>query len=122
MRARHPRAGEMEDPKMWIVMTSSAKMPNSCWGQYRNVALVHINQEYTANGKQPKIISERARGVVRLSTMRSAVIHMGHFHFGRTLRSAYHRAFAEARRRATVLNNLAPQAQASEIVTWGGSA
>ena len=72
---------------MWIVMTSSAKS-NSCWGQYRNVALVHINQEYTANGKTPKLISERARGVVRLSTMRSAVIHMGHFHYGHTLSAA----------------------------------
>jgi hypothetical protein len=107
---------------MWIVMTSSAKMPNSCWGQYRNVALVHINQEYTANAKMPKLISERARGVVCLSTMRSAVLHMGHFHCGRTLRSAYHRALTEAQRRANVLNNLAPQAQAAEIVTWGGSA
>src|SRR5271165_6029313 len=107
---------------MWIVMTSSAKMPNSCWGQYRNVALVHINQEYTANGKTPKLISERARGVVRLSTMRSAVIHMGHFHYGHTLRSAYHQALVEANRRARVLNNLMPYAQAAEIVTWGGSA
>jgi hypothetical protein len=107
---------------MWIVMTSSAKMPSSCWGQYRNVALVHINQDYTANNKYPKTISKRARGVVCLSTMRSAIIHMGHFNVGRTLRCAYSRALAEANRRADILNNLAPEAQAAEVITWGGSA
>ena len=54
--------------------------------------------------------------------MRRAVIHMGHFNVGRTLRDAYSRALAEAQRRADILNNLAPQAQATEVVTWGGSA
>ncbi len=107
---------------MWIVMTSSAKMPNSCWGQYRNVALVYLNQEYTATGKVPKLISERARGVARLSTVGRGVIRMGHHHVGRTARSAYHRALAEAERRAHALNNLMPQAYPAELITWGGSA
>lgn len=107
---------------MWIVMTSAAKMPTSCWGQYRNVALVHIDQHYTATGKIPAIISERARGVVRLSTMASAVIRLGHHNVGSTERCAYRRAIVLAEQRAQRLNNLAPEAQASEIVTWGGSA
>ena len=107
---------------MWIVMTSSAKMPSSCWGKYYNVALVHINQEYTAKGLRPKMISDRARGVSKLSTMRSAVIEMGRHHVGTTYRCAYNRAMTEAAKRAHRLNNLAPVAQAEEVMTWGGSA
>ena len=45
---------------MFIIMTATAKMPNSCWGRYMRVAVVETD------GTRPKMISERARGVVRI--------------------------------------------------------
>ncbi len=74
---------------MWIVMTSSAKMPSSCWGRYTNVALVQLNQEYTALNKRPKMISEHARGVLRIR-------HLGHHAEGKTERCGAARALARA--------------------------
>jgi hypothetical protein len=77
----------------WIVMTSSAHMPNSCWGRYRNVALVLLRD----GGLPPKIITDRAKGVAKL-------IHLGHHHVGKTSRCAYARALTEAETRAAALN------------------
>lgn len=73
---------------MYIVMTSSAKMPSSCKGTYANVAVVQITPEFAAESKRPSMISERARGVVR-------VIHLGHHNVGKTPRCAYQRAQAQ---------------------------
>lgn len=90
---------------MWIVMTSSAHMPSSCWGRYRNVALVQLTQEYTARRllptHQPRMISERARGVLR-------VVHLGKYSVGKTFRCAYHAARAVAEARASALNAADP--------------
>ena len=98
---------------MWIVMTSAAHMPSSCSGQYKNVALVQLNQHYTARNMVPKMISERARGVLR-------VRHYGHHNVGKTARSAFYRVLAEAERHAAELNNAAPVEHA--FMSWGGSA
>jgi hypothetical protein len=101
---------------MWIVMTSSAKMPTSVKSPYRNVAVVKLSQEYTARDLKPKMISIYARGVVRLH-------HLGHHHAGRTVKaSAYERALAEAQRRAFELNNSQPLAEGELLASWGGSA
>lgn len=83
---------------MWVVMTSSARMPSSCMGIYRNVALVKLTQEYTALGLRPKLISERARGVL-------AVDHRGAHFVGTTERCAFARALAEAVAEARNRNN-----------------
>ena len=101
----------------WIVMTSCAAVPGSwTWKhEYRNVALVRLTQEYTAKGLIPKMISDRAKGVLR-------IIHMGHYPVGKTERAAFQRAYAEAEERAHRLNNSAPEAWPGEIMTWGGSA
>jgi len=101
---------------MWIVMVSSAHMPNSCWGRYGNVALVQLNQEYTARGLWPKMISSRARGVLR-------VIHMGKHHVGSTERCAFNRIVLRAEKRADELNNT-PTVEAGDtlLMSWGGSA
>ncbi len=45
----------------FIVMSSSAKMPSSCWGRYRRVAVIEMG-----NGTIPSMISKHARGVVRI--------------------------------------------------------
>lgn len=42
----------------YVVRASRAKMPNSCWGEYRHVAVM----EMEADAPFPKMISERARG------------------------------------------------------------
>lgn len=100
---------------MWIVMSSSAHMPASCRGSYRNVALVQLNQEFTSHDRTPKMISARARGVLRL-------VHMGHHFDGTTDRCAFARTEAEAQRRAFALNNAAPDAAGDLLMSWGGSA
>jgi hypothetical protein len=45
---------------MYIVMDRSAHMPNSCKGRYRRVGVVKTD------GTAPKMLSYRARGVVRV--------------------------------------------------------
>lgn len=100
---------------MWIVMTSAAQMPQNCWGRYRNVALVKLDQRFTALDLRPAMISARARGVLR-------VRHLGHFHDGRTTRCACSQAVARAEALAVELNNAEPIAEAATLATWGGSA
>ena len=86
---------------MWIVMTSSASMPASCKGRYRNVALVKLTPEFAANeyaaGQHPARIDARAKGVAR-------ILHQGAHHVGKTDRGAYQRALAEAERTVITLN------------------
>jgi hypothetical protein len=106
---------------MWIVMTSAAHMPQSCSGVYRNVALVQLNQRYTARGLKPKMISERAKGVLR-------VRHLGHHNVGKTSRCAYQRALKRAHEMALEWNSgptVVPElivTKESVYETWGGSA
>lgn len=78
----------------YIVMTSSAHMPSSCMGRYKNVAIVEVENENTV----PKMISERARGVVRI------VRHYGPQSVGKTARCAFERALREARSECDHLN------------------
>lgn len=99
---------------MWIVMTSAAKMPSSCWGRYRNVALVKLSQEYTSHGYRPKMISECAEGVVYVQ-------HMGHHSVGKTARSAYARALADAERLAFTYNNSHLVAHGDLLITHGSA-
>lgn len=70
----------------YIVKTAAAKMPGSCWGQYRRVAVLEVMA-----GAEPAMISKRARGVVRV------VQTWERLNVGTTERCAYERALAEAR-------------------------
>jgi hypothetical protein len=91
-------------------MTSSAKMPNSVRSPYRNVAVVQLNQEYTAKGTIPKMISTRARGVLR-------VLPMGRFPAnGKTMKSGYQQALAAARQRAYDLCNIGDVADGELLI------
>ena len=77
----------------YIVMTASAKMPSSCKGQYRRVAVVEAEP-----GVVPAMISERAKGLVRIvQTWEACSV-------GKTERSAFARAKAEADAMAARLN------------------
>jgi len=81
----------------FIVATASAHMPNSCWGTYRRVAVLEIDPSATPAGG-PKMISERARGVVRIVETWEAL------NVGKTERCAYRVALAEAEAMAEHLN------------------
>jgi len=81
---------------MFIVQTASAKMPAKVKAQYRRVAVLEV-----VPGAQPKMISRRARGVVRI------VQTWERQHVGLTDRCAYQRALAEANALAARLNSAA---------------
>lgn len=100
---------------MHIVMTSSAKMPSRCWGKYGNVYVVQLTQEYTAQGKRPKFIGKRARGILRV------VWESGPQNIGRTNRCAFNRTLAEANRYAHELNNIREVAEASTLIAPGSA-
>ena len=72
----------------FLVMTSSGQVKGKArqFGTYRNVAVVEIEDEHP----RPKMISERARGVVRI------VRHWGTCSVGTTSRCQYQIALREA--------------------------
>jgi hypothetical protein len=87
----------------WIVMASSAKPPRARstgqrMGIYKHVAVVKLTIDYAEKGLLPKMISERAEGVIEVRPI------PGVHHVGKTSRSGYHRALAEARELAEKLN------------------
>jgi hypothetical protein len=78
----------------YIVKTAAAAMPNNCWGTYRRVAVLEV-QDGVAD---VAMISARARGVVRVHATWER-LNVGH-----TSRCAYRRALAEAQQMAADLN------------------
>jgi hypothetical protein len=46
----------------YIVTESAAHMPSSCWGRYRRIAVLEVEDHVT----HVKMISLRARGVIRV--------------------------------------------------------
>ena len=78
----------------YIIMTATAKMPASNrYGRYGKVALVEVEK-----GKTPKMISERARGMVRIVELRDRLF------WGSTPKCAFQKALAELTARAAQLN------------------
>lgn len=77
----------------YIVMTSQASMPNSCWGKYGNVAILRIEK----GGVEPAIIRDTKTAKV--------VWHSGPQNMGTTERCAFMRALAEAEEECDRLNN-----------------
>ena len=45
----------------YVILEASAKMPSSCKGRYARIAVCEV-----VAGTRPKMISERARGMVRI--------------------------------------------------------
>jgi hypothetical protein len=70
----------------FIIKDSSAKMPSSCKGIYRRVAVL----EMEPGAPPPSMISERARGVVRIVRIWDKLS------VGKTDRCSYRAALAEA--------------------------
>ena len=77
----------------YIVQTAAACMPNSCWGTYRRVAVLEVEQGV----ESVAMISERAKGVV------SIVCTWERLNVGTTDRCAYEIALAEAHEMITEL-------------------
>jgi len=80
---------------MYVTMSKSEKMPSSCWGKYRKVAVVEVEDGFKG---EPKMISERARGVKRV------VKEWRRLNVGATNRSAAAKAMAEAMKLCDELN------------------
>jgi hypothetical protein len=78
----------------FIVQTSSAKMPQNCWGTYRNVAVLEVEEGL----EWVSMISDRARGCKRV------VLRYGPQHVGSTDRCAYERTLKRAEEYAARLN------------------
>lgn len=71
----------------FVVMTAAAKMPRTCKGRYRRVAVVELTEGFEG---VPAMISERARGVARIVAI------WDQLNVGKTDACAYARALAEA--------------------------
>ncbi len=78
----------------FIVKSSAARMPPACWGTFRRVAVMEV----ALDAPEPRMISERARGVVGI------VRTWERLHVGRTGRCAYQVAMREAAELAAMLN------------------
>lgn len=76
----------------YVVKASRAKMPATCWGTYRRVAVLEVER-----GTKPRMISARARGVVR-------VVRTWERCADRGTNTAFARALREARELAAALN------------------
>jgi hypothetical protein len=92
----------------FIVMTASAQVSGKArrFGRYRDVAVCEVEA-----GKRPKMISERARGMVRIITDSGPVSE------GKTDQCAYARALREATAMARDLNLLAAHAAGTRQIT-----
>ena len=77
----------------FVVMSSAAQMPASCWGRYRRVAVIETNGH-----DWPKQINPRHRTVVRVVSTWEAC------NVGKTPRCAYERAMRDAQAMADKLN------------------
>lgn len=94
----------------WIVMTAAAKTSYRR-GVYRRVALVELTPDYAAQSLLPKMISPRAKGVIRL-------VDLGRHSVGKTSRAAYQRTLAEAERQVTVLNRTPIELHNTLLQAW----
>lgn len=78
----------------YIVKDAAARMPSSCWGRYRRVAVLEVDEGVT----DVKMISDRARGVRRI------VQTWERLNVGSTERCAFQVALTKAKALAAELN------------------
>ena len=103
---------------MHIVMVASAKpvkIRGMSFGNYRNVAVVQLTQEFTAQNKRPSMISDRARGILKIVWKRDRL------HVGKTAKCEFNRTLAEAKAYAAQLNNLGDMADARSLIAPGSA-
>ncbi len=78
----------------YIVQDATAKMPASCWGKYRRIAVLEVD----ADLEHVSMISDRAKGCHRIIEV------WDRLHVGTTDRCAFARAMREAEKLADQLN------------------
>ena len=78
----------------FIVKTAAANMPSSCWGRYARIAVLELEPGVD----DVKMISERARGCVRV------IRTWERLHVGASDRCAFARAMVEAEALCSRLN------------------
>jgi len=100
-----------------VVMTSSASMPSSCKGRYRNVRCVEISHwDLNVNGWDWRPASIRAKGVVRV------LRDYGARSEGKTDRCAYRVTLKSAQEWCDAYNSAGDVATAEQLIGAGGSA
>ena len=90
----------------FIVMSSMAKMPRKCGSDYERVAVVEV----IAPGTRPRMISARARGVVRIVKAWPPAYR------GTTAKCAYARVRQEAEAMALKIDNAGMRRLAKKII------
>lgn len=103
---------------MHIVMTASAKPVSKngmSFGNYKRVAVVQLTQEYTAQGKRPAMISDRAKGILKIVWKRDRV------HVGKTDKCEFSRVLADAKAYAKQLNDVRDIADTRTLITPGSA-
>jgi len=78
----------------FIIQTAAAKMPQSCWGTYKRVAVLEVEDGV----ETVAMISSRARGVVEI------VQTWEKLNVGSTSQCAFQKALAEAKELTAELN------------------
>lgn len=78
----------------YIVQTATAKMPLSCWGRYRRVAVLEVPK----NIERASMISDHSRDVIQIVQL------WDRLNVGTTGRCAYQHALAAARELCAELN------------------
>jgi hypothetical protein len=78
----------------YMVLTASTTPASTCRGTYARVGLAELEPGFAG---RPKMISDRARGVVRI------VATWENCNVGKTDRCAFHRAIAEAEKLAETM-------------------
>jgi hypothetical protein len=81
----------------YIIQSAAAKMPSSCWGHYRRVAVLEVDDGV----ERVSMISARAKGVRRVVTTWEKL------NVGLTEKCAYERALAKARAMVAALAEVA---------------
>lgn len=74
----------------FLIMSSKAKMPSSCWGgnNYHNLALVELDPDWPTDVR-PAMISTRARGIKKIIEFYPKLFK------GKTEKSEYYKVLAE---------------------------
>lgn len=81
----------------YVIAEASARVPSSCWGRYRRIAVVAVPPHVAF----PSAIDERRRDVIEIDMIWERL------HVGKTDRDAYTRGYRAAQERCKQLNRLA---------------
>jgi hypothetical protein len=92
--------------RKYIVQTAAAQMPASCWGRYRRVAVLGVDD---ASISEVAMISTRAKHLVEI------VASWEKCNVGTSEKSAYSRALAAANELCAKLNAALPEGGADSL-------